>query len=158
MPCELQAQNFGFQWQCWPNLPESSKLQSPLFSRCSPRRSLEGPWPLLYLADQRMHTHAERQQAQCRPCRPLFRLAIQYRRLKTHLAISWLGMVIFFLIFYFFKHLRQMTFGKHRLVKVKPFRKTTGTLPLQTPQNPKVEEKEMENEPSSGWWWGENYQ
>jgi hypothetical protein len=44
-----------------------------------------------------------------------------------------------------------MTFVKDRLLKVKPFGKMPGTLPFQTPQNPKVEEKEMENKPSSGW-------
>lgn len=91
-----------------------------------------------------MYAHTRGETASSIPSLPAAVPATQYRRLKTHLAIAWFGMN------FFFQHRRQMTFGKHRLVKVKPFGKTPGTLPLQTPQNPKVEEKEMENEPSSG--------
>lgn len=66
--------HFRFQWKCCPDLPERRKLQSPLLCCCSQRRSLKGPCPLPSPKDQCMLSHAERQRAQCRPCRPLFRL------------------------------------------------------------------------------------
>lgn len=43
-----------------------------------------------------------------------------------------------------------MTFGKYRLVKVKPFGKTSGNLSLQTPRNPEEEEKKGKMRPTRG--------
>lgn len=43
-----------------------------------------------------------------------------------------------------------MTFGKYRLVKVKPFGKTSGNLSLQTPRNPEEEEKKWKMRPTRG--------